>query len=1684
MWLSALIGGCTVVALALAYPRANLEDARYYSTQHASALSTAYLEAWLRVKPESPDYLYSLAMQYLELGRWDAALAIAERLTRSATDTHTRQQAILVEVTATERVSYAIEADDPRRAAAVAQLADVLERAEEHPWNVDVLRSLADKARAAGAEQLMLRFYRRLALADEANSAWWHAEVAHGELSRQAYEAAASAYFAAYEAADDMQGKRDYFVRALKVLESANEVKRACSEAERRLEGLAMDRPTARYLLSLARQAGRTDLAARYARTLLELSSPAAALSSYDDGRVRIYRVSALAQPAMADAGSVDKAGLQEEYDLVFKAFMESGELGDAEKAARKALDAGLDPVVWTRRLAQVAQWNNAPARALTYWLQYAQVSGDQEAWDTVLKLAPEFDDDQAYLAAWRHRQGVLMQAQGQPADGRPADGHPTDAGLHAAAGLEELLARYISIGHWESALRVIGQLRSLEDDRAGQRMLLLEVLALQQRAYQFPPEDAQRQAYLAMVIATVEQASRHDWDVSSTSWLAQKAREVGANAAMADYYRKLTAIDSANASQWHERLGDVALGKGAYEEAALAYFAARDAAASHDEKRRYFQAGLQAFVSGGDVHRACAEGEQRAGELEEDPATLRYLINLARQANRTDLMSRYARQLVKLSRHDGWATPQYADYGPVDARGMRRLAGAWNPVQSLPVRHADFRIESDSPRMYRTASPVDAQLPVASAEQENDFEVAFRALVDSQQLDGAESIAEKALAQNMDPLVWALRLAQVAQWNNHPEKALKYWLQYAQLSGDEQAWATVQTLAFQLGDDRAYLMAMRRAADRSPGDPALLDQVAGAYERLGERQAGMAWLQSRAAGPLRQQALERYAALAARKGDDEAARQAYRELVSLDPANPTYAVQLAMLDYSRGRPDEALSTLRQVRDTVGGGPETASYWRLYGELARLGQSDPDAQVAYRALLETGQASAGDLGAMASFYQAYPLDAGRIAELEFRQSGSALALESALRHYTAARAWPRASALLDEVEARQPDLIENSDALLAARADYYFHTQRWDEALADLRQAVQLPGATDRSRVAYLWALVNFGASSELRMAMQKWRAPAHANAEYTDVLGAAELRLGNAARAAHHLRRQRLQRGDDPLWLMALADAEEASGSPGRAWRIRRHAWRLLKGRESLRSPAAPGLEASEAMADGSTAGAATARDWDAARISLGGRFANADYSRALLVELLGRDGASPGSVAVATRLGDVAGLPPLADTLGDGGTPQPGSGGQLLPRGDVVDAVAREVALAWAMSGEHYDLARAWLARQYADRLLKPTDAEVVLALAADDQAAVEALLKERQEHISTDTRIAALVRTGRIDEAQSLAYRAAEGAPDSDARHQVLVQTLTSDRPALGGDILYSDAGPLHYAQRSLVGSIKLTSRIGVAVEVIDRNQHTDDSDQLAWVPAHDRQVALTVSDSTPGRKLALTVGARNAWESFPVLGARAEFDGHGSLRTVVEAGFNQPTFLTQYMQVGATEDTVQLAMQWSPGSRWFVQGSAKAGRFHAQDRTYMGHGLNLNAAVGYRLRASHPDWSARLVGARGIYSASDNTVFSLRAMLPEGDPPTAATFMPDNFTQYGLMVGFGTSDRNAHTRSWRPFLDAGYIRDSNQGWGPVVNAGVGGPLLGNDRLRLFYLYAAAPQGRGQSVTQVGLSYRMFF
>lgn len=1237
------------------------------------------------------------------------------------------------------------------------------------------------------------------------------------------------------------------------------------------------------------------------------------------------------------------------------------------------------------------------------------------------------------------------------------------------------LVDQYMGLGQWEKAELASQKLALMGGEDARARALLIQLTAAERRAYAVGPDDPRRPPLMVEYIALLERTTQRTWDVPVMRELAAKAHAAGATGVMLHFYRELAAADSANRTEWDEKLATEALAQQSYGDAANAYFAAQDAAQSLQDKRRYFLAALKVLVSGDQVGKACDEAAQRIGELADDPQTLRFLIDLARQAHRTDLMTRYARALGKLSSLEP-AGPHAAAFAAANSRRADRHQPRYLDGYEASLRNARFggarlRLIADTPGAN------------ANAVTPSDYDLAFKAFVESSALDDAEKLAEQALAHHMDPLVWTRRLAQVAQWNNHPALALKSWLAFARDSGNEEAWQNVLKLAPQLDDDTAYVAALIHEADRQPANLVLKDQLINAYERLGQPQQALDYLKRRAVGAQREPLLERYALVAERAGHDGEALRTYRTLQTEFGPNAKYALHIANLEYQQGHYDVALEALRQVRDKTASRPQDALYWRTYSELARLTRHDEDANFAYQRLLATGQAEATDLSGMAYFYQGYPIDAGRTAEMAFRKDGSARSLQSALYFYTVAQAWPRIRHLLTSLTPAQRDMFDHSSALLAARADYERQIGRWDASLADLRRAASLPDASDDTKVSYLWALVDFGTDGELRLATRRWRALADGNSAYWGAYGAAEVRLGNPAQALNYLRRQLSQAPDDPLWLIATADAEESAGHADIAWRLRRAAWRALPGKLAAAAPTHGGGTGSArshvAALPGTPEAIAQAR---MAQATLSQTFTNGDRSRDLLIAMLKADRRESGSAAVARSLLGMraAGLPSDLETPDQA----PGKAAQAAEaRRQLISAAAKDVVEAWAISGEHNELARAWLAREYTDRLLRPADAQIALALADNDREALTRALAHGRGGVPMGNRIDALNRLGRTDEAETVAFDAMQGAPDNDALQESLRETLLRDRPALGFDVYGTRASPLNSITSSLLGGVALTGRLALIIQAIQRNQHSSDTSQLAWVPAQDRSIEATLRDHTVERDLSATLGHRNAVNSFYTFKVHGEFNRGGPLTTDITAGLNQFTDISPQMQVASTKDMLRVGAQWDSQAHWFMQGSAEVDGFHAQDRTYLGRGVILAAELGYRLRLGYPDWNVRLTGERGIYTASGNVIPSLARLLPAGETPTATQFMPQSVTRYGVMSGFGLDYENAYRHAWVPYLDVGVVHDSIEGWGPQVNVGLAGSIFGNDHARVYYSHEAVTGG-GASVTQLGVAYRLYY
>lgn len=1278
---------------------------------------------------------------------------------------------------------------------------------------------------------------------------------------------------------------------------------------------------------------------------------------------------------------------------------------------------------------------------------------------------------------------------------------------------LSVLAAQYVRTGRLDDAEAMLARMRALHEKSLEREALLLDIAIREQRAYALQPNDPRRASLLNDLRGLLKQALDYRWTAAELEILAGKARALDQGAIAVQFYQRLARQDVARAAQWQARTAEIALGVGEYRAAAAANFAAQASAKSLDEQRRYFIAGLKALQGGNLLDDAMTEAQRRVGPLIDDTETLRFLTRLALACNRPDLADQYARRLLHLSwrqteegialaagvvRHD-WAfagrpepLPAPADVVFMDGpEGLVR-----RQRQAARIRHVADK-SSDASASAAQATGTEAIARGIAPFNADDYDLAYRVFMSSGNLNDAMRVAEAAVRQRPDLKIWTERAAQVAEWNRQPMAALKYWLSYAQSTGDDAAWQNVLRLAPALNEDHAYLAGLRYQASRQPGDMKLLDQVIAAYERLGEPVEALAYLNGIARGPHRQVILERYAMLAERAGKDDQAYDTYVRLQKEFGPNARYALKLANMLYVRAQFEQALAAMQAASKVAA--PTDDLYWRTFAQLARLNQRDDLSREAYRQLLIGGNAQPDDLAAMIDFYDASPIDAGRLAELAFHKSGTMASLQQAIYYYTRARAFRRIDGLLASLAPEQRRAAEQSAGVLGARAEYYRQSGHWDAAMRDLRRAVSLPDAGSDVKAAFLWGLLDSGQNAELKRALALWRGEAENDSAYWGAYAAAGLQLFDANLALRFLGRQAKSMQTDPLWLLAYADAREMAGQADAAWALRREAWWLLwradgadgKGQDKDKAPPNRRVGTRVTVGSNDATGDAVPLEDDARtelrarRVSLAQTFGSGDLAQRLLIELLRDDRratrqAREGGAAAAQKseLGDIDTLPPEPpETLAD-------KRKQARVSDQLVSAVAKEAALGWALSQEANDLARAWLLQQYARRMTRPAYAEISIALAERDLQTLNRLLDDTADRIPLYNRIDANVMTDRLGEAQRLSFEGLTTAPDDEQLHQRVQETLLTNAQALEPRETWFKQAPLTYFETSAAAGIRLTAHTSMLVRATQRNQRSTDDTQLTGVPAQDRSVDWISQYQTQDSQWKGTVGWRQGLASFYAFRLDGLLGQVGPFGTELSIGRNQPANETTQLRVGGMKDLVSIGGNWRLTQREYIRARIEGDRFYGQDRSFLGSGVVFDAEAGYRFRIEYPDYTIRVVGTHASYSASGTPSALLGRLLPTGTALAADAFMPQSFTQFGLLFGFGTDYLDRYTRAWRPFMDVGLLHDNREGWGTQVQLGVAGSVFGNDHLALVFSHASITRAGTAPMTEIGLRYRWLY
>jgi len=1274
---------------------------------------------------------------------------------------------------------------------------------------------------------------------------------------------------------------------------------------------------------------------------------------------------------------------------------------------------------------------------------------------------------------------------------------------------------------------------RAAADAELPNQILRTRIEITQQRAFAALPDTPERKHYIERLAGLLDQALPMQWGRTDLEELATAARSINALKPAQHFYRALAKSDPARAELWSAQAASAALAGGDYQQAADALFAAQARATDPTEQRRLFLAALKTLQSGNELDKALAQAEQHGGKLLENAEVLRYLTKLALAANRPEQAAHYAQRLLRLP-----PSMQPAPLGASLQRAeVRRVAAAqpWaaqgviflDGPRGLALRRAmgaaampHLRRVADSPGAGKPASAVPGQ-PAAAAPSgappaterafnADDYELAFQVFLAAGKLDDAQRVAETAVRRQPGAQRWRERLAQVAEWNRQPAVALRSWLEYAQATNDETAWKAVLRLAPGLNDDRAYLAALRHRA--GSGDLATIDQVVATYERLGEPEQGLAFLQSLSHGPNARQIMERQAELAERAGKDARAYELYTELQQRFGPRPQYALKQANLLYVRGKLAEALQAMvpamRTARST------DIEYWRTLTELARLNQRGDLLEQGYRQLMlamaeshddhcmamppgagrndclaEVRDIEESDFSNLMDFYDSSPIDAGRIAEASWRKDGKLVSLELAINYYTRARAYGRVAALLQGMTPGQLKQAGQSSRFLAMRAEYQRARGERELALADLRRAAGLPDAGSETLAALMWALVDLGTDTEVRAMMLRLKSEAEGNPDLWGAFAAGSMRFQDGRTALHYLRKMADGKNADPLWLGLAADAYDAIGQTSTAWRLRRQAWvdlhgdRAASGRRAS-DPRSMDPAAEEEDAQGGPAPAELRRQ----TVALGQIFASGDVSQRLVIEMLRGDrtvmaGANAanwtGPANPASRLGEIPGLPSL-----DASVPA-GMARREARQQAVVSSAAKEVALAWALSNESNELARAWLARQYARQLLRPAYAEITLALSNQDLAALDRVLERQAGRIPVDNQIEANVQLDRLGAAQTLAYETQETTRTDDALQETLQDTLLFNAQAIEPRMTYQRQSPLSYFDYGLAGGVRLWDGYDLNLRGAWRTQHSVDQTQLTGVPSSDKRGELSLGYRDQHLRWRLGVGRRDGLDSVTTARFAGEWRESSRLNFTTLAGLNQQADESAALRVGGVKDVLGLGATYNFSPREFAGARIEYDRFRGQDGTQLGHGLVYDLELGYRIRTAYPDYTVRLVGTHATYSARGGTLSSkLATLVPADDEATPGFYMPQGFTQAGVTFGFGTELLDDYTRKWRPFAEIGLLHDTRAGQNFRAQLGVAGKVFGNDHLSMYVQHETAARNGGTPLTEAGVRYKWLF
>ncbi len=964
------------------------------------------------------------------------------------------------------------------------------------------------------------------------------------------------------------------------------------------------------------------------------------------------------------------------------------------------------------------------------------------------------------------------------------------------------------------------------------------------------------------------------------------------------------------------------------------------------------------------------------------------------------------------------------------------------NPLQPTV---APLTALSSPPKPTMSRPLTSGKVDVFRAFNQDDFSLAFDALVSGGDLERSLRIAEQAVRELPTDLTWRRKLARVADWTQRPSLAALHWQALFALGdrSDETVLAVIR-LAPLLDQPAVVMQAWEYRASRSRLNEAQWADLFSLYESSAEPERGSQFFEAQFRKTQSLPMLEYAARLAANGGNEDRAQALYLQRLTFAPFSMDVLMHVVVKFIRQDQGDKALAVMQEHRNEVPS--ESVEYWRLLGQLAWLQRDFVSAEQAYGQVAPAAGATVSDWSRLIFLVrQQHPAQAAELAWEAYRRFNALDQLKLSLEIYAGLGDGAAQERIFFSLSSNELALAEQDVRFLLTRFQFLRLQKRPEQAWVDLTRALQLAPNDVDAVLSAIWFLVDEQRAPELTRMLSVYAPQAAKDSRFWMVFAAGSQVLNRSRETIHWYQKSVTLTPDDPLLLLNFADAVERSQSVGMAARIRRHAWALLKQKQPLEKQRSALPNDAEMLAE--------------ARLAL-----------------LNEPG-DPGLRRVRELVNQLRGV--------------------TTPESDISQLNA--LVLGWAILKEQFPNARSWMWRRYARQSQEavPIWGESQVALKLEDTETMARILDKNDTALPVYNKYDTAYALGDVQQALDTAFEGMsqpygdEPLYDRFRQHAPLnanyVQVLSN----------YENFGTLNRHGVQFEGRMVVHPKLHAVLGWSRMQQSSPDAELSPLTHEVDRLDSLTANWLGQPGPTSITLFRRH--EAQTTTGLRFAQTLKLGPRLSMDAGFNyrDESGISQPMSVAGYESRLFGNMTYVIGKREYLRFSPEISRYYTQYGDYLGAGRSIGIEAGYRVRTEYPDWLVRANWTRQTFSADGNLSASSLAQLPAGIQTGVATgdmdplryFLPEGGNTLGACLSMGEnlggqSLQTIYSKAWRPFGDVCLSHNSVAGAGYSAVLGVAGSLTGEDHLSLQWRGSDGIGSTSSTNRSLSIRYRHYF